>query len=183
MATATKITTAQQLLVSPELGRCELVQGELIMMSPAGFEHGRIVNNLAWFLTTHVRANDLGIITGAETGFQLARDPDTVRAPDVGFLRNERAPIDVVRGFFDGPPDLAVEVLSPEDRPRRVAAKVREWIQAGCAEVWVVDPLQHEVRIHRAGTAVVTRRETEEIASPDLLPNFRLPVAAIFARR
>ena len=132
IAPSTRMTAAQ-LLQASDLGRCELVQGELAMMSPAGFEHGRIVNNVAWFLTSHVRQHDLGIVTGAETGFHIARNPDTVRAPDIAFLRSDRVPQEPVRGFFDGPPDLAVEVMSPDDR---AAPSTRKLLPGCVPAVW-----------------------------------------------
>jgi Uma2 family endonuclease len=181
MSTATKITTAQQLLESPELGRCELVQGELVMMSPAGFEHGRIVMRISVPLATYVESHGLGVVVGAETGFQLQHDPDTVRAPDVAWIRTDRVPQVPLRAYFDGAPDLAVEVLSPEDRPWRVAVKVREWIQAGCAEVWVVNPVAQTVTLHTAGGQETVLQSTGEIVSP-VLEGFRLPVAQVFAR-
>jgi Uma2 family endonuclease len=182
MATVSKITTARQLLQSPDPGRCELIEGELRMMSPAGFEHGRVVNNIAWLLTTYVRAHHLGIVTGAETGYQLAHHPDTVLAPDVGFIAAERAPGELLPGYFDGPPDLAVEVLSPSDRARAVARKVTEWLDAGCQEVWVVNPTRRTVRIHHSGIPMIELREADEITGDELLPGFRLPVADVFGR-
>jgi Uma2 family endonuclease len=181
MSTATKITTAQQLLAAPDLGRCELVQGELVMMSPAGFEHGRIVIRITVPLATHVQSHGLGVVVGAETGFQLQHDPDTVRAPDVASIRSDRAPQAPLRSYFDGPPDLAVEVLSPDDRPRRVATKVREWLQAGCSEVWVVNPATQTVTLHTAKGQETLLQSSDEIVST-LLEGFHLPVAQIFAR-
>ncbi|MHC4934337.1 MAG: Uma2 family endonuclease, partial [Planctomycetota bacterium] len=108
------ITTAEQLLRAGDIGRCELVRGELRMMIPPGFAHGRITIKLTGPILKHVEANGLGIVVAAETGFLLARDPDTVRAPDIAFVRAARGP-GPERGYFPGAPDLAVEVLSPDD--------------------------------------------------------------------
>ncbi len=110
------------------------------MMSPGGFEHGRVALRIGEFVSSFVRQRGLGVATGAETGFQIGRDPDTVRAPDVGFVCAERVPATPTAGFFDGAPDLAVEVLSPSDRASEVLAKVQDWLGAGCRIVWVVDP-------------------------------------------
>ena len=181
MATIQQITTAQQLLETPDLGRCELVRGELIMMSPAGFEHGRIVANITAPLTSFVRQNELGVVTGAETGFLISRDPDTVRAPDVGFVRAERVPPTPTRGFFQGPPDLAVEVLSPDDRASRVLAKVHDWLASGCRAVWVVDPEAHTVSVYRSRDESVVWDVSDELTGDDIVPEFRLAVAEIFA--
>lgn len=146
-----QITTADELFQASGLGRCELVRGELFMMSPAGFEHGQIAGLLCLRLGQYVENRALGTVTGAETGFLISRSPDTVRAPDVAFIRAERLPSAPIRGFFPGAPDLAVEVLSPNDVPREVAAKTREWLDAGCRAVWVIDPLARTVTVHQVG--------------------------------
>src|SRR5450830_2066438 len=90
MATTQPITTAEQLFQSPDLGRCELLRGELTMMSPAGSEHGMIVAEIAGILRDFVKPRTLGVILGAETGFRISSDPDTVLAPDVAFLQTHR---------------------------------------------------------------------------------------------
>jgi len=175
------ITTADALLNAPGLGRCELIRGELIMMSPSGFEHGRLASRIDRRLGDFVEKNALGIVTGAGTGFVIARDPDTVRAPDVGFVRSERAPEQPTPGFFPGPPDLAVEVLSPNDRAGEVSAKVQDWLAAGCRAVWVVDPGKRTVAVYESGRQEVRFSIADELQGGDLLPGFRLPVAEIFA--
>jgi len=181
MATTQETTTAQQLLDMPGLGRCELVQGELIMMSPAGFEHGRIVARITAPLTDFVEDRSLGIVTGAETGFLIERDPDTVRAPDVGFVRAERVPPTPKTGFFEGPPDLAVEVLSPSDAASDVLAKVHDWLSAGCQAVWVLDPATRTAVVHRMENRSVVSNTTDVLTDEDLLPHFRLAVERVFA--
>jgi Uma2 family endonuclease len=181
MTTIEQITTAEQLLRAPGLGRCELVEGELVMMSPAGYEHGRIVVRITRPLANFISQNRLGDLTGAETGFQIGHDPDTVRAPDVGFVCAQRVPAEPVKGYFQGAPDLAVEVLSPDDRAGEVLAKVRDWLQAGCRRVWVVDPRTRTVSVYRSASEVVVLSESDTLLEEDLLPGFHLPVAEIFA--
>lgn len=181
MVTVYRNMTAEQLLATPGLGRCELVRGELVMMTPAGFEHGCIAADLCTRLCMFVRQKKLGHVTGAETGFQIAHDPDTVRAPDVGFVRAERVPATRMRGFFQGPPDLAVEVLSPDDRASQVLAKVNDWLGAGCLAVWGVDPAKQTVSGYHQEGQTVTWGTSDELSGGDLLPGFRLPVAEIFA--
>ncbi len=122
MATVEQITTAVQLLQA-NLQHCELVGGELMMMSPAGFNHGGIAGNIGLALAAFVKPRRLGVVATAEPGFQIAHDPDTVRAPDVAFVRAERIPPGGVKGYFQGPPDIAVEVVSPNDRASDVMAK------------------------------------------------------------
>jgi Uma2 family endonuclease len=120
-------------------------------------------------------------LTAAETGFQIARDPDTVRAPDVGFVLSEREPGEPVKGYFPGPPDLAVEVLSPDDRASEVLAKVRDWLAAGCRRVWVVDPRTRTVSVYRSPSEIVVLSESDTLTDEELLPGFHLPVGEIFA--
>ena len=181
MSVASSITTAEQLLArASELGRCELVRGELIMMSPAGFRHGRIAAKLAHLLLGHVEKHHLGVILGAETGFILARNPDTVRAPDVAFVKAQRAKEAPQRGFFPAAPDLAVEVLSPDDSAGEVLAKVRDWLAAGTIAVWIVDPEHQTVAVHQADGPVVTYEASDELPGADPLPDFQVKVKAIF---
>jgi Uma2 family endonuclease len=181
MATTHRVWTAEQVLhASSELGRCELVRGELIMMTPGGFEHGWIAMEIGRAIANFVDQRGLGIVTGAETGFHIAHDPDTVRAPDAGFIRAQRVPAARMRGFFQGPPDLAVEVVSPGDRPKEVLGKVHSWLDAGSLAVWVVDPDARTVTLYRSRSDVRILQAGDEIVDADLLPGFALPVAAVF---
>jgi Uma2 family endonuclease len=181
MATAEQITTAEQLFQAPDLGRCELVHGELIMMSPAGSRHGAIAARMAHLLLDFVEIHALGQVLGAETGFLIAREPDTVRAPDVAFIRADRIAGELPQGFFPGPPDLAVEVLSPDDRAGEVLAKVENWLDAGCQSVWVVDPKTRSVVVYRSSREAVILRPTDTLTGGDVLPGFEHPVANLFA--
>src|SRR3990172_5835472 len=161
MATTEHLTTAGQLREASGLGRCELVRGELVMMSPAGSRNGSVVARLTGRLVGFVDEHHLGTVFGAETGFQICYDPDTVRAPDAGFVRAERVSGELPGGFFPGAPDLAVEVLSPSDRASEVLAKVQDWLGAGCAGVWVVDPHTRSISVYRADGSVAILRERD----------------------
>jgi Uma2 family endonuclease len=174
------ITTAEQLLRAGDIGRCELIRGELKMMIPAGDEHGRIIVTLTHAVADYVLSQQLGILHGAETGFILARDPDTVRAPDLAFTRAERAS-PPARGFVPGAPDLAVEVLSPDDRPGYVREKVAEWLEAGTLAVWVVDPRERTVTVHEPGQRPSVFAEADVVPGGDLLPGYELAVRDLFA--
>jgi len=174
------ITTAEQLLQAGDIGRCELVRGELAMMNPAGDEHGRIVISITHAVTNHVIPRRLGVLHCAETGFILSRDPDTVRAPDLAFTASERAS-DPVRGYCPGAPDLAVEILSPDDRPGYVREKVAEWLDAGTLAVWVVNPKTRTVTIHEPARQPLELAETDVLRGGALLPGFELSVADVFA--
>jgi len=180
MAATQAASTAEQLLHSPGLGRWELIRGELRMMSPAGFEHGYLVVQVTLPLADFVKQHGLGIVIGAETGFHIGHDPDTVLAPDVGFVGAERVPPALTKGFFQGPPDLAVEVISPEDRASEVLAKTRAWLAAGCRMVWVVDPETRTVSVHRSSKDVAVLEESDQLTGEDVVPGFSLPVIEIF---
>ena len=132
-ATLTKPMTADELLAMPDDGyRYELVQGELIQMSPAGDEHGQVTIELAVSLHLYVKQHRLGRVCAAETGFKLESDPDTVRAPNIAFVRRERVEATgTLSGFRSGAPELVVEVLSPSDRIGKVEAKVKQWLETG----------------------------------------------------
>jgi len=181
MATIHSTTTAEQLFDMPGLGRCELVRGEIVQMSPAGFEHGCVIAVIAEELSHFVRSRRLGRVTGAETGFILRRKPDTVRAPDVGFVRASRFTGGLPVAFFPGAPDLAVEVRSPGDTDAEVLAKVEDWLMAGCLAVWVIDPADETAMIYRLVEGAVAGRAVEALDGEEIVPGFRLAVADIFA--
>lgn len=120
------------------------------MTAPAGYRHGEVTKNLAVAINDFARPRKLGRVLAAETGFKLFSNPDTVRAPDVAFIRSDRVPEPPPAGFPAMAPDLAGEVLSPDDRPGEVLEKVGDWLNAGVRLVWVVDPKRGLVRVYRA---------------------------------
>ena len=182
MATRTGVVTAEELLVMPDDGyRYELVRGELRKMAPAGARHSNIGIKVAVSLSNHVTANNLGTVFGADGGFLLERNPDTVRAPDVGFVRRERMEeTGLVDGYWPGPPDLAVEVISPNDLYTEVAEKVEEWLKAGTRMVIVVDPRRRVVTVHRPGRESMTLAEGEVLDGDDVVPGWRMTLEDIF---
>jgi Uma2 family endonuclease len=174
---AAAITTAEQLLKAQDLGRCELVRGEFRKLIPPSFQHGRVAMRLGARMDQHVEANGLGLVVAGGTGFLLARDPDTVRAPDIAFVCAARLP-GSQRGYYEGAPDLAVEVLSPDDRPGYVRDKVAEWLESGAEEVWVVDPRKRTIAVHNPDRTLLTASDS---LTSNLLPGFELAVSEAFA--
>ena len=175
--------TAQELLeYSHEPYRTELLAGRLVEMEPAGALHGVVAARIAQLLSNHVRAHELGEVFGAETGFQLESDPDTVRAPDAGFVSRERvAGIGIPNEFWPGPPDVAFEVTSPRDRRGEVESKTRSWLRAGTRAVVVVDPRRRTAIVHRPGGAPQAIAAGEALDLDDVLPGFSPPVDDLFA--
>lgn len=168
---------AEELLEFGDIGRCELVKGTLIMMSPSGRRHGRLSAEIARVLGNHVATNHLGEVSGAETGFIISREPDTVRAPDVAFVAATSIPADLPEdGFWPFAPDLAVEVVSPSDRWSEVVEKAREWLAAGVRLVWIVDPRSHTVHVYRPGCEVFQLGEGDRLEGCDVLPGFSWPI-------
>lgn len=180
MTTTTKLITADELLAMGDIGRCELIYGELRMMSPAGAAHGLVTMRLGSYLMRHVEENELGIALGAETGFKVESDPDLVRAPDAAFIRKSRVPATLPRGYWSGVPDLAVEVISPDDTKREVAEKINMWLAHGTAVVWEADPQAKTLRIHRTGQPAQELTETDTLRDEPLLPGFELVLARVF---
>ena len=182
-ATLTKPMTAAELLEMPDDGyRYELVKGELIRMAPAGYEHGVRTIELTSPLHVHVKANDLGVVCAAETGFVLSQNPDTVRAPDIAFISRERAEkVGMVKGYWVGAPDLAVEVVSPGDTKREVEKKVAEWLEAGTRMVWVVSPKLRTITVYRSLKDIVVLTIKDTLDGGDVVPGFQIKVAEIFA--
>ena len=162
--------------------RHELVRGELREMSPAGNEHGYLAMKVGRLLGNHVEDNKLGWVYAAETGFKIASDPDTVRAPDAAFVSRERVEkVGRVAGFWPGAPDLAVEVVSPGDTHAEVVEKALSWLEAGCRMVLVAEPERKAVTVYRSREDIRIVTGDEAVDGADVVPGWRLPVAEIFA--
>jgi Uma2 family endonuclease len=179
----TTLYTADELLELPSgMGkRYELVAGELREMSPSGWRHGAVVDNLHTLIGAFIRTHALGRGFGAETGFRIASDPDTVRAPDFAFISEGHLPSEKPEeGFWPGAPDLAVEVLSPSDRMGDVDEKIDAWLTAGCAAVWVVDPKLETVTVYRTRTNVQVVTADETLTGDPVVPGFSCDIDELF---
>jgi Uma2 family endonuclease len=175
---ATKLVTAEELFEMGDIGRCELIDGEIVRMSPSGAEHGNVAGNVLAVVREFVKRRRLGRVFAAETGFKLA--PRRVRAPDVAFVRADRVAGGIPRKFFEGAPDLAVEVVSPSDTSLEVKAKVEDWLSRGTRSCWVVDPKTRLVVVHHPGGQVMRFDEKGLLRDEDVLPGFSVPVAEVF---
>lgn len=179
MSTKTLIT-ADELAQMPDDDsvQIELDEGELITMPPAAMDHGDCEMNIAGLLHAHVRKHRLGRVYPGDTGFGL-RD-DTVRVPDVAFVRRDRLDTVHKRGFGKGTPDLAVEIFSPSDSVRQLMRKVKQYFAAGCHTVWIVYPDRREVNVLEASGADRLLQGDDPIEAPELLPGFSVPIHEFF---
>lgn len=167
--------------LAPLEGHAELVAGALVREPPPGAEHGWIAGRLLVHLGRHVLEHRLGRIYAAETGFVLARGPDTVRCPDAAFVAAHRLREARHAGpYLVGAPDLAVEVASPRDSARELAAKAAEYLAAGGRAVWIVDPRLETVVVHAGTGAARVLGHGDLLDGAPVLPGLRLPVATLF---
>lgn len=182
MITKTQTIGAEELLKMPDDGfRYELLKGELKKMPPSGEEHGRITINFTTPLDQHVKANRLGVVYAAETGFLVSSNPDTVLAPDTAFISQKRfEEVGKVKGYWPGAPDLVVKVISPNDTYSEVEEKALQWLNAGARMVVVVDPRKRTVTVYRSLTDITILTEEETLDGGDVVPGWRMPVGDLF---
>ncbi|HTN02551.1 MAG TPA: Uma2 family endonuclease [Planctomycetaceae bacterium] len=174
MSTSTLMTAEQLFELSPRLARAELIEGELREMSPSSLDHIIIAGRLITRLGAFVYERQLGEVGSSEGGFIIQRDPDTVLAPDVVFISQKRlAQIRGPKGFAVGTPDLAVEVLSPDDRPKELERKAERWVNADVRLVWVINPRSRTAMIYRPGVDPVTISADDDLTGEDVVPGFR----------
>lgn len=169
--------TAEELLAHGD--EHELEEGELVSVAPVGMEHGEVAVNLCGELRAWNRRTRRGTVL-VEVGFVLRRSPDTVLGPDIAFVLAERLAGRAREGFFEGPPDLAVEIVSPSETSARLRRKIQQYLAAGAREAWLVAPARREVTVHAAGAPERVLGAEEVLTSPALLPGFRLPLAELF---
>ena len=151
------------------------------MMSPAGGRHGRVSARIAHLLLRHVDANQLGVVYAAETGFLIEKDPDTVLAPDVSFVCDARyALIENEISYLPLAPDLAVEVLSPNDRFTRVESKAFQWLDAGTKLVLLVDPEAQTIHRYQSRKQIEVFDIHETLNCDHAVPNWSLTVQQVF---
>jgi Uma2 family endonuclease len=181
---STRLLSAEDLFLQsfPD-ARTELVRGEVVRMTPAGGEHGVIALRVGARLLAFVEAQGLGVVCAAETGFLVGRDPDTVRAPDAAFISRqrmgERPP---PKAFWPFAPDLAVEVVSPNERAEAVQERVRDWFTGGARRVWLIYPTVRTVHVHRSPSEVQILGAEDSLSGEEVLPGFACLVSTLFER-
>lgn len=177
----TTLMTAEELWNVPDgFSRDELFEGILLEMSPASGKHARLSSRFSWRLMSHVEEQGLGAVYNGSAGFVIERSPDSVLSPYIAFVRADRVPEDD-DGYLDLAPDLAVEIISPSNRPSHVEAKVSKYLAAGTGLVLAIYPKPHHARAHHADGATRLYQAGDVIGFGDVVPGFTLAVADIFA--
>lgn len=175
------LITGEELSRRGDLGRCELVRGQIVLASPTSDEHGGIEGNFYHELRSFVLPRKLGKVRVGEVGVYTRRSPDTVRGADVCFISKERyLQRGKKRGFLDVAPDLVVEVLSAAESRASLEEKLGEYFSIGVRRVWVADPEQRTVRAYRSLEDVRTLGEKDVLSGDEVLPGFSVPVSRLF---
>ncbi len=176
-----KQVTPDDLIKLSQDGRYELIEGVIYKMAPAGEEHGFVALNIGTIINNFVRKKRLGITTGAETGYKLASDPDTVKSPDVAFKSNNRlAEKGLSKGYSTVMPELVIEVNSPFDSYTKILKKIQDWLKARVLEVWVVEPEDSSIVIYDSSGNHKILEKKDEIEGGEILPGFKCKVSEFF---
>lgn len=183
MITAEKLVTSDDLLNISSIGKYELVEGVICEMSPTGEKHGFIAWKIMYKIGDFVEKNKLGIITSSETGYKLACNPDTVRAPDAAFKSNEKLVQEFMSdGYSTVMPELVIEVNSPSDSYTKIAGKVQDWLRAGVEMVWVIEPSDKTVAVYNEIGKCTILSEHDYLDGGNILPGFKCHVRDIFVK-
>ena len=174
--------TPDELLHNPQWGRCELVDGKVIQMSPAGRQHGVVAGRILGYIFQYLLTRPLGELYAAETGF-IFPNGKTVRAPDVMFLSSVRITPELSEtGFVGIVPDFAVEVVSPEQPFAKMVEKVESYLKIGLKLAWIVEPDDQTIHVYKPSTPVQVFHLDDTLSCENILPGFELKVRHIFAR-
>jgi Uma2 family endonuclease len=175
-------TTADLRGLADDERRFELVQGDLFVMSPASTTHGHYAALLTAALVIYIQEKKLGRVFTAEAGFKLQSTPtETVRAPDVAFVRAERIPPQAEQhGFWPLAPDLVVEIISPSETAAEVQAKVQDYLAAGTRLLWLVYPRTQTVLVYAAGGHIRQYGIDESLDGGEVLPGFAYALRLLF---
>lgn len=177
---ATTLITGEELLDMGDIGPCELIDGRIVPMPPAGGDHGIIELELGSELRQFVKQHRLGWTAVGETGIYIRRSPDRIRGADVVFVSTERAQERPGKGFLDVAPDLVVEILSPSDRWQEMRQKLEDYFSIGVRWVWVVEPENRAIVVHRSLTDLTVLGEADTLRGEGVLEGFAMAVSDVF---
>jgi len=173
------ILSGEQLLNMGDVGPCELVDGRIIPMSPAGAEHGTIEGNIAYLLNSYIRPRSLGWVLTGEVGIYTRHDPDRVRAADVAFV--SKGQIDSIpSGFLDIPPELVVEIVSPSDRWQDLRDKIDEYFLIQVQTLWIVEPKTQTIMVYSSPTTATKYDNAQIVVVTETLTGLEVSVSEVF---
>lgn len=182
MVTTRQFTITDFEEMGSELDRFELIRGELREVAAAGARHSAIGVGLGAELRAVVKKQRMGTVFGADAGFIVARDPDSLLMPDVSFVSSDRLPVgDVGEAFVPFAPDLAVEIESPSNRKGETLEKIALYLDGGAQLVWLIRPLRRTVTVFRPGEPELVLRDGDTLDGADVVPGFSLPLAELFS--
>ncbi len=178
---AEKLITGEELALIPGLGRCELVAGKIVTMSPTNWKHGDFVSEIDWHLRSFVKKHGPGKVLTGEVGIYVRHDPDYVRGAEVVFISSERIAQITSESYLDVAPELVVEVISPSNTWQEMRDKIEEYFAIGVAWVWIVEPERRQVLVYRSPTEMTALSEPDTLKGEGVLTGFSLPLAELFA--
>lgn len=162
----------------------ELIDGELLVMSPPGGRHGQLQVRLARYLDLFVDIHSLGVVT-TETGYHPSDSRLTLLSPDVAFVNRKRAPVPFPENYVPLMPDLAVEIVSPSNTRKEVNRKTQIYLSNGTQMVWIVRPRRATVEVRALNEGRGIKRKTftanEVLSGEDVLPGFELELVRLFS--
>jgi Uma2 family endonuclease len=171
--------TAEEFFQSPLSKNHELIKGELVETMSTGFIHGVVAQEISYYVLDFAKKNKLGLVTAAETGFILGEK--TYRGADSAFISNESLKEHgYPQGFFPTAPDIAIEVVSPNNTSEEMMEKTNLYLQNGSRMVWIIYPQTRVITVYRKNNVVSLLRESDFLDGEDVLPNFRLSIAELF---
>lgn len=176
--TETKLITGEELYAMGDIGPCELIDGKIVPMSPAGGLHGKLELSLGAKLLDFIR--ERGHVVVGEVGIYIRRNPDRIRAADVAVFAKERLPA-IPDTCIEVAPDVVVEIMSPTDLWRDVRAKIDDYFAIGVAQVWIVEPDTRSTLVFHSSTAFTKFGADETLTGQGALDGFRFPIASLFA--
>ena len=180
-AKAKVLVTVADLLREPDKYEfCEVWDGALMVREPSNFWPECVGAAALVALHGYVVPRGLGLVSGSQAAFVVARDPDWVLVPDVSFIAREKRSGIPARGFVPFAPDIAIEVRSPSDPWGKVTAKAGVWLAFGVPLVWAIDPQTRLALVFERGKDPVERRPGQWLTGAPVLPRFRMRVEALF---
>ena len=173
--------TDEEFMALPDGDRYELVNGELIIVGNSGMEHGNLGAFLCGLLEIYARRNKLGLTFDSSTAFTMKTG--NKRSPDVSFVAKDRLRglKKLPKGFFQGAPDLAVEIISPSNTFDEIHTKIVEYFDGGSKLVWVIHPDEESVLVYHKPQPDKLLQRSDSLDGETIIPGFTVPLAELFA--